>query len=113
MTEQDNIKFSKHKEVKGKGYQKYVNYDAIEVPFTDAIPSDYPGVMGVPVSFLSKYNPDQFEIVGQSGDLAGTMANVADKTSYVQGGPRFYTSNGDGTYHRNFTRIAIRHRNVA
>ena len=41
MTMADNIKFSKHKEVRGIGYQKYDNYDAIEVPFTDAIPSDY------------------------------------------------------------------------
>ena len=64
MTKADNIKFSKHKEVRGVGYQKYDNYDAIEVPFTDAIPSDYDGVMGVPISFLDKYNPDQFEILG-------------------------------------------------
>jgi len=63
MTKADNMKFSKHKEVKGVGYQKYDNYDAIEVPFTDAIPSDHTGVMGVPISFLSKYNPDQFDIV--------------------------------------------------
>lgn len=64
MTMADNIKFSKHKEVNGKEYQKYDNYDAIEVPFTDAIPSDYDGVMGVPISFLPKYNPDQFQIIG-------------------------------------------------
>lgn len=63
MTMADNIKFSKHKEVKGKEYQKYDNYDAIEIPFTDAIPSDYNGLMGVPISFLPKYNPNQFEIV--------------------------------------------------
>lgn len=63
MTEADNIKFSKHKQVKAIGYQKYDNYDAIEVPFTDAIPADYDGVMGVPISFLDKYNPNQFEIV--------------------------------------------------
>lgn len=63
MTMQDNIKFSKHKEVKGKDYKKYDNYEAIEVPFTDAIPSDYDGAMGVPISFLNKYNPEQFEIV--------------------------------------------------
>jgi hypothetical protein len=63
MTEADNIKFSRHKEVKDLGYTEYDNYDAIEVPFTDAIPSDYKGIMGVPISFLSKYNPDQFEIV--------------------------------------------------
>ena len=66
MTEADNIKFSKHANVKSMGYQKYDNYDAIEVPFTDSIPSDYKGVMGVPISFLSKYNPDQFEILGMA-----------------------------------------------
>jgi len=64
MTMADNIKFSKHKEIKGIGYQKYDNYDAIEVPFTDAIPADYAGVMGVPISFLDKYCPEQFEILG-------------------------------------------------
>lgn len=64
MTEADNIKFSKHKEIRNIGYQKYDNYNAIEVPFIDAIPSDYNGVMGVPISFLDKYNPEQFEIVG-------------------------------------------------
>ena len=66
MTMADNIKFSKHKEVRGVGYQRYDNFDAIEVPFIDAIPSDYDGMMGVPITFLDKYNPDQFEIVGSS-----------------------------------------------
>ncbi|MHC1728589.1 MAG: adenine-specific methyltransferase EcoRI family protein [Syntrophobacteraceae bacterium] len=65
MTMEDNLRFSKHKEVNGKAaYDRYDNYDAIEVPFTDAIPGDYDGVMGVPVTFLDKYNPDQFEILG-------------------------------------------------
>ena len=65
MTMADNLKYSKHKEFKGKqSYDRYENYDAIEVPFTDSIPSDYGGIMGVPISFLDKYNPDQFEIVG-------------------------------------------------
>jgi len=65
MTMEDNLKFSRHKEMKGKKeYDKYDNYDAIEVPFTDAIPSDYDGVMGVPISFLDKYSPEQFEILG-------------------------------------------------
>lgn len=64
MTMADNLKFSKHKEIQGKkAYDKYENYDAIEVPFTDSIPSDYKGVMGVPITFLDKYNPDQFEII--------------------------------------------------
>ena len=46
------------------GYPHYDNYDAIEVPFTECIPSDYDGVMGVPITFLDKYNPMQFEILG-------------------------------------------------
>lgn len=63
MTMADNKKFSPHKSIKENGYQHYDNYDAIEVPYTDAIPSDYDGVMGVPISFLDKYCPEQFEIV--------------------------------------------------
>ena len=62
---EDNLRFSKHKEIKGKtAYDRYNNYDAIEVPFTDAIPGDYDGMMGVPITFLDKYSPDQFEIMG-------------------------------------------------
>lgn len=70
MTMADNIKFSKHKEIRGAGYQTYDNFDAIEVPFVDAIPSDYVGVMGVPISYLDKHNPDQFEILFGSHDMA-------------------------------------------
>ena len=62
MTQEENLKFNKA--VKDVGYKKYDNYDAIEVPRTDAIPSDFEGVMGVPISFLDKYNPDQFDILG-------------------------------------------------
>ena len=64
MTEAENIRFSKHKEIKGIGYQKYENYDAIEVNYCDAIPSDYDGIMGVYSTFFDKYCPEQFEIVG-------------------------------------------------
>lgn len=66
MTMADNIKHSKRKEIRGQEYQKYDNYDAIEVPFTEAIPSDYDGVMGVPISFIDKYCPEQFEIIGST-----------------------------------------------
>jgi len=62
MTSADNLRFNKA--VSERGYLKYDNYDAIDVPRTDAIPSDYEGMMGVPISFLDKYNPDQFEILG-------------------------------------------------
>lgn len=75
MTMADNLRFSKHKEIRGRaGYEKYDNYDAIEVPFTDAIPSDYDGMMGVPISFLDKYNPDQFEILFNADDMEQTKA---------------------------------------
>ena len=69
MSMADNIKFSKHKEIRGSEYQKYDNYNAIEIPFTDAIPSDYTGAMGVPISFLDKYSPEQFEILGSDTDI--------------------------------------------
>jgi hypothetical protein len=91
----DNLKFSKHKEIKGKkSYDKYDNYNAIEVPFTDAIPSDYKGAMGVPITFLDKYNPDQFEILGNSnvrGEREHLMNKVksASDCTYVNGKAQF------------------------
>lgn len=67
MTMADNLKFSKN--LRGKAaYDRYENFDAIEVGTYKEIPSDYDGIMGVPVTFLDKYNPDQFEIVGNSDD---------------------------------------------
>jgi hypothetical protein len=62
MSEEDNRKYNK--KIAEVGYPKYDNYDAIEVGRVDAIPSDYDEMMGVPISFLDKYNPDQFKIVG-------------------------------------------------
>ncbi len=78
MTMADNIKFSKHKSIQGVGYQHYENYNAVEIPFTDAIPDDYEGVMGVPTSFLDKYCPEQFEIVGmcENEDLYGLKTRI-------------------------------------
>ena len=71
MSMADNIKYSKHKEIQGKKYQHYDNYDAIEIPYTDAIPCDYENLMGVPISFLDKYCPEQFDIVGMAKRGAG------------------------------------------
>lgn len=86
MTMAENLKYSKHKEIKGKkSYDKYENYDAIEIPFTDAIPSDYKGVMGVPVSFLDKYNPDQFEILGSNRGVDQDPNNIYGRGSYLNG----------------------------
>lgn len=103
MTMEDNIKFSRHKEVKGIGYQKYDNYDAIEVPFTDAIPSDYDGAMGVPISFLDKYCPEQFEILGAaqgSEEVAGDYyLGIISSIVYDGGKARPYI-NGKSVYNR-------------
>ena len=64
MSMADNIKYSKHSEIKGKGYQHYDNFDAIEVNYYDAIPSDYDGMMGMSLTYMDKYCPEQFEILG-------------------------------------------------
>ena len=85
MTMADNLRYSRHKELRGKpAYDRYDNYDALEVPFTDAIPCDYDGPMGVPISFLDKYCPEQFEILGNEA-----MLNIEKGRGYV-GGKRMY-----------------------
>lgn len=123
-TIEGNLRYSRHKEIKGKSfeeaYPKYDNYDAIEVGFTDAIPSDYPGVMGVPISFLDKYCPEQFEIVafrkGEDGkDVAYCIAEdreTLEKTNPLMAidglmnNPNDTKINGKSRY----ARILIRHR---
>ena len=111
MTMADNIKFSKHKAVRGKDYIEYENYDAIDVPFTDAIPKDYTGIMGVPISFIDKYCPEQFEIIWQaSGNTrASAPKEVLKRLNYRKhrddrGGCSIV--NGRRTYDR----IFIKHR---
>lgn len=123
MTMQDNIKYSKHKEIKGIGYINYDNYNAIDIPFADAIPSDYDGVMGVPISFLDKYSPEQFEIVGicENLDLYNlkTKQYTSDecKQAYFDkfGKKGTYDLNASGVIFRNnqlekvYTRVLIKH----
>ena len=106
MSMKDNLRFGKHKELSEKGYLHYVNYDAIEVPYTDAIPNDYEGAMGVPISFLSKYCPEQFEILGHSLQLAN-MSIIKQRQGKAGGGPRFYIEK-DGELTRLYERIIIR-----
>lgn len=99
MTMEENLKFSKHKEIKGKtAYYKFDNYDAIEIPFTDAIPSDFDGVMGVPISFLDKYSPEQFEILGTSDN--GLVDDKFKKTPGLtkQFVDDYYKAGGTGAY---------------
>lgn len=118
MTMEDNLKFSKHKEVKEVGYQTYDNYDAIEIPFTDAIPSNQRGVMGVPISFLDKYNPEQFEIIALSR-YQGTGMKKEFVDAYFASGQTGQISEGhpdlcfydkDGKPVVPYRRILIRHR---
>ncbi|CUJ84270.1 hypothetical protein PH7735_00358 [Shimia thalassica] len=97
---------------KPENYPKYANYDAIDVSKTMNIPKDYSGLMGVPISFLDKHNPDQFEICGSSKTLSLPMSQIAEKGTYQQGGPRFYLPNGDGTFRRMYDRIVIRNRRL-
>ena len=101
MTYQECEKF--HPKVRGVGFQKYDNYDAIEVPKTDAIPSDYDGVMGVPITFLDKYCPEQFEIIGATESEGTGFSNGLwhDDSKFRQA-----TINGKKIYKRLF----IRHR---
>ena len=106
MTMADNIKFSSHKNVKGEDYEKYDNYDAIEIPYTDAIPSDYDGVMGVPITFLDKHNPDQFEIIGMAEDNGrGYSGGVMIDT---KGNPHATLPSGKHMYKRLF----IKHKKI-
>ena len=79
-------------------YPKYDDFDAIEVGKTSEIPMDYDGIMGVPITFLNKYNPDQFEIVGNLGSYAPDGYSLASKIHI----------NGQKIYKR----IAIRNRNL-
>ena len=127
MTMDDNLRYNKKliKALAGATtYQQYDTYNAIDVPFTNAIPADYDGVMGVPITFLDRYNPDQFEILFNAEDMAQTEAygveplgerRVADY--YAAGGT---ASNSTGRrklflYHSRphvpFKRIVIRRKN--
>lgn len=135
MTIADNLRFSKHKEIKGKAaYDRYDNYDAIEVPFTDAIPSDFDGAIGVPITFLDKYNPDQFEIVaitqawdgkaskiypkqvqvgkdGKKSNVTKLNDGAAIAVSTPPKNETYYTV-GDAIYVKTYCRVIIRHRHL-
>ena len=76
MSMKDNLRYGKHKDLQDNGYIKYENYDAIDVPYIDAIPDDYEGAMGVPVTFLDKYCPEQFEIIGFGSGYLGQSIGI-------------------------------------
>lgn len=100
MSMADNLKFSRHKDIRGKeSYEKYDNYEAIEVPYTDAIPNDYDGVMGVPITYLDKYCPEQFEILGATESEGKGFSNGLWK---AQSGVSQPLVNGEKQYKRLF-----------
>jgi len=70
-------------------YPKYDNYDAINVNKTKEIPMDYPGVIGVPVSFLDKFNPEQFEIIGSNRGVDQDPNGVYGRGSFLNGKETF------------------------
>ena len=114
MTKEDNILYSKHKEIRGKGYVHYENYDAIDVPYTDAIPIDYEGLMGVTLTFLDKYCPEQFEIVGQTqGDSGKELGlkpyprELKKLNPSLRDGQLYYIDE-DGIPQKPYARILIR-----
>lgn len=127
MTMADNIKFSKHKDVCGVAYQHYYNFnEAIEVPWVDAIPSDYEGLMGVPITFLDRYNPDQFEIVAHADDMKA-MRDIGVDTLGEEFVRIYREHGGTGTnspghrrlgltkphYYTAYKRIIVRQKDVA
>ncbi len=99
-----------YRSYKPEEYPKYSNYDAIEVSKVKDIPKDYAGAIGVPITFLDKHNPDQFEILGSSRVLGKPMSDIAKRGTYRQGGPRFYLRSDDGTYRRLFDRLVVRNK---
>lgn len=103
MTMADNLKYSKHQRIKDDGYPQYDNFEGIDIPFSDAIPNDFNGFMGVPITFLDKYCPEQFEIIGNSSELAGAIVDNKGKEKKNPG--RFYISGK-----RMYDRIVIRRR---
>jgi Adenine-specific methyltransferase EcoRI len=114
MSIKDNFKFAKHKEMKGKdSYDRYDNYDAIEVPLSKAIPKDYDGIMGVPITFLDIYCPQQFEIIWQaSGNTrASAPKEILERLNYRlhpddRGGCTIVNGN------RTYGRILIKHKKI-
>ncbi len=98
MSLEDNRKFNKKVIKSHKVYKKYDNYNAIEVSFIDAIPSDYKGVMGVPISFLDKYCPEQFELLGSNRGVDQDKNKIYGRSSILDG-------------KETFKRLFIKHRN--
>lgn len=116
MTAADNLRYSSHKDVRGRGYVKYENYDAIDVPHVDAIPSDYSGAMGVPITFMDKFSPEQFEIIGQPQGESGRKLGLKPVSKELKKlnpslrDGQLYYIDADGKPKKPYARILIRNR---
>ncbi|CAK1692287.1 Type II methyltransferase M.EcoRI [Vibrio crassostreae] len=127
MTMEDNLRFNKRLQKIETSYQDYDNYDAIEVPVSSGIPSNYTGIMGVPISFLDKYSPEQFEIVGMCEnkdlyDLKTKIYTLEEKklayfNKFNKKGSYDLNASGvvvskDGLLEKVYQRILIKHRDM-
>jgi hypothetical protein len=113
MTMAENLKFSKNLRDKA-AYDRYDNYDAIEVGTYKEIPSDYDGVMGVPVTFVDKHNPDQFEILGitdrdNNSGVKTKEYSEADASNFGDLNRRGVIRVGND-YKTTYARLLVRHR---
>ncbi len=86
-------------------YPKYYNDKAVDVEKTNKIPFDYAGVMGVPVTFLTKYNPKQFEIIGKGVQVEKTIRFKGDKAT-------LWIEKDGKPFRAPFERILIKNREV-
>lgn len=113
-----NLKYNKpliNKLLKDFGlstYPHYDNFNAIEVPYTECIPSDYTGVMGVPITFLDKYNPDQFEILDTTERWSSKRAKKYSVEEYAEANDlnATWVVKGNGTLVKGYKRLLIRYR---
>jgi hypothetical protein len=124
MSENDNLRYNTalinnlKKKYEVDHYPKYTNYDAIDVPMVSAIPNDYEGEMGVPVSFMDKYCPEQFEIIGigigKLGEELGITPIPKEIDESLPGHSsvwRFYIMVGDNAVVP-YSRIIIKHKTL-
>ena len=103
-TMEHNLKYNKKLKKKFENeygenkYPRYDNYDALEVPFTECIPSDYDGVMGVPITFLDKFNPEQFEVLDANDYRIGQNGKAVSRDT--AGVAHHITCRGENVYRR-------------
>lgn len=90
-------------------YPKYANFDGIEVNNVNDIPADYDGLIGLPITFMNKYNPRQFKIIGYSRDVATPIKQIAKPgDKYEQGGNAFYIRTDGHTLKRLYGRVVVK-----